>query len=196
VGTIKGVGRICQQNFIDTCSRVATTNLYTDKSAITAADLLKDRVIPFVDAQGIQLNRFLTDRSTEYGRAQAGTSRRTTPISSTWRWRTSTIPGLRPTIPSPTASASGSTKPSRTNPPEAESLPSRKKLYRSLEELQVDLDAWLEGYNRERPHSGRYCYGKTPWETFQQSKHLALAKDLSRGGDQSDNTTRQPVAVS
>ena len=119
--------------------------LYTDKSAITAADLLKDRVIPFVDALGIRMNRILTDRSTEYGRAQAGTSRRTTPISSTWRWRTSTIPGLRPTIPSPTASASGSTKPSRTNPPEAESLPSRKKLYRSLEELQVDLDAWLDG---------------------------------------------------
>ena len=72
----------------------------------------------------------------------------------------------------------------------------RKKLYRSLEELQVDLDAWLESYNREPPHSGRYCYGKTPWETFQASKHLALAKDLSRGGDQSDNTIQQPAAVS
>ena len=42
------------------------------------------------------------------------------------------------------------------------SLLFRKKLYRSLEELQVDLDAWLESYNREPPHSGRYCYGKTP----------------------------------
>ena len=60
----------------------------------------------------------------------------------------------------------------------------------------MDLDAWLESYNRERPHSGRYCYGKTPWETFAQSKHLALAEDLSRGGDQPDNTIQQPVAVS
>ena len=33
--------------------------LYTDKSAITAADLLNDRVIPFVDALGIRLNRIL-----------------------------------------------------------------------------------------------------------------------------------------
>ena len=60
----------------------------------------------------------------------------------------------------------------------------------------MDLDAWLEKYNNERPHSGRYCYGKTPWETFQQSRHLALEKDLSRGGDQSDNTTLQFSAVS
>ena len=141
MGTIKGMDRICQQTFIDTYSPVGIAKLYTDKSAITAADLLKDRVIPFVDAQGIQLNRFLTDRSTEYGRAQAGTSRRTTPICSTWRWRTSTTPGPRPTILRPTASASGFAKRSRTNPPEADSLASRKKLYRSLEELQVDLDA-------------------------------------------------------
>ena len=60
----------------------------------------------------------------------------------------------------------------------------------------MDLDSWLEKYNRERPHSGRYCYGKTAWETFQQSRDLALEKDLSRGGDQSDNTTPQLSAVS
>ena len=71
----------------------------------------------------------------------------------------------------------------------------RKKLYYNMEELQVDLDAWLEKYNRERPHSGRYCYGKTPWETFQQTRYLALEKDLSREGDQSDNTTLQLSAV-
>ena len=54
VGTVKGVGRIYQQTFIDTYSRVATTELYTDKSAIIAADLLNVRVIPFFDAQGIR----------------------------------------------------------------------------------------------------------------------------------------------
>ena len=71
-----------------------------------------------------------------------------------------------------------------------------KKLYRSLEELQVDLDAWLQSYNREQPHSGRYCYWKTPWETFQHSKRLASANDLSRNGDQPGITIQQPVAVS
>ena len=71
----------------------------------------------------------------------------------------------------------------------------RKKLYRSLEELQTDLDDWLEHYNRERPHSGRYCYGKSPWETFQATRLLALEKDLTRGGDQSDSTVLQHTAV-
>ena len=60
----------------------------------------------------------------------------------------------------------------------------------------MDLDAWLEKCNREGPYSERYRYGNTPWETFQQSRYLALAKDLSRGGDQSDNTTPQHSNVS
>ena len=57
------------------------------------------------------------------------------------------------------------------------------------------MDAWLEEYNRERPHSGRYCYGKTPWETFQASKRLAMEKDLSRGGDRSNSTVLRHTAV-
>ena len=73
---------------------------------------------------------------------------------------------------------------------ECYSLLFRKKLYRSVEELQVDVDEWIGKYNMERPHSGRYCYGKTPWQTFLESKHLTLQKDLSRGGDAADNITR------
>ncbi len=78
---------------------------------------------------------------------------------------------------------------------ECYSLIFRKKLYQSLEDLQTDLDAWLEHYNRERPHPGRYCYGKTPWETFQASKQLTLGKDLSRGGERLDNAILQPTTV-
>lgn len=63
---IKGVGRIYQQNFIDTYSRVATAKVYTQKIAITAADLLNDRVVPFFDEQGIKLQLILTDRGTGY----------------------------------------------------------------------------------------------------------------------------------
>jgi len=54
----------------------------------------------------------------------------------------------------------------------------RKKLYRTLEELQTDLDEWLRGYNASREHSGKYCYGKTPLRTFLDSKHLAHEKML------------------
>jgi len=31
----------------------------------------------------------------------------------------------------------------------------RKKIYRSIEELQRDLNAWLVQYNEERAHQGR-----------------------------------------
>jgi transposase InsO family protein len=66
VGTLKGVGRIYQQTFIDTYSKVAFAKLYTDKTPVTAADLLNDRVLPFFTAQAVTLSRILTDRGTEY----------------------------------------------------------------------------------------------------------------------------------
>ena len=42
----------------------------------------------------------------------------------------------------------------------------RKKVYRSIDELQVDLDLWVREYNEARPHQGRWCFGKTPMQTF------------------------------
>ena len=71
----------------------------------------------------------------------------------------------------------------------------RKKLCRTLEELQADLDTWLENHNKEMPHSGRNCYGKTPWEISQQSRYLALENNLSRESDQPDNRTLQLSTV-
>ncbi len=53
----------------------------------------------------------------------------------------------------------------------------RKKIYTALDDLQLDLDIWLEYFNNERPHSGKYCYGKTPMQTFKDSKKLAVEKN-------------------
>ena len=36
----------------------------------------------------------------------------------------------------------------------------------SIEMLQVDLDLWVREYNDARPHQGRWCFGKTPMQTF------------------------------
>ena len=66
VGNIKGVGRIYQQTFIDTYSRVTFAKLYTSKHAVTAADILNDRLLPFFEENDIPLLRILTDRGTEY----------------------------------------------------------------------------------------------------------------------------------
>ena len=46
-------------------------------------------------------------------------------------------------------------------------------------QLQADVDDWLKQYNELRPHSGRYCYGKTPLQTFSESKHIAQEKQVS-----------------
>ena len=54
----------------------------------------------------------------------------------------------------------------------------RKKIYNTLEGLQVDLDEWVEQYNHERTHTGKYCFGRTPLQTFRETKHLAQAKQL------------------
>jgi len=66
VGTMKGVGRIYQQTFVDTYSKIAFAKLYTTKTPITAADLLNDRVLPFFDEHEVPLLRVLTDRGTEF----------------------------------------------------------------------------------------------------------------------------------
>ena len=46
------------------------------------------------------------------------------------------------------------------------------KLYQSLEELQADLDAWLEHYNTERTHQGKKCCGRTPMQTLLDGKQI------------------------
>ena len=66
VGYIKGVGRIYQQTFIDTYSKVVFCKLYDRKNALVAADLLNDKVLPFYEEEGVKLLRILTDRGTEY----------------------------------------------------------------------------------------------------------------------------------
>jgi len=64
VGTLKGVGRIYQQTFIDTYVKVGFAKLYTTKTPITAADMLNDRVLPFYEQHQLPLLRILTDRGT------------------------------------------------------------------------------------------------------------------------------------
>ena len=55
----------------------------------------------------------------------------------------------------------------------------RKKIYRAIEELQADLDLWIDDYNRNRPHQGRWCFGKTPMQTFLDSLPIAQEKIMA-----------------
>lgn len=58
-----------------------------------------------------------------------------------------------------------------------------RKLYQDLASLQADLDDWINHYNEERPHSGRYCFGKTPMQTFMESRNLAIEKMLNQSSE-------------
>lgn len=170
VGTIKGVGRIYQQTFIDTYCKVVQAKLYATKDALTAADLLNDRVVPMYEEQGIRLLRILTDRGTEYcGRLQDHAYQLYLALED--------IDHTRTKAKSPQTNGICE-RFHRTVQDEFYAIAFRKKIYPSLEELQKDLDEWLEWYNKERTHSGKYCYGKTPWQTLLESRSLALEKQL------------------
>ena len=170
VGTLKGVGRIYQQTFIDTYSKVAFAKLYDRKTPLTAADLLNDRVIPFFDEHEIPLCRILTDRGTEY----CGNPER---HEYELYLATEDIDHTRTKAKSPQTNGICE-RFHKTVLNEFYRVAFRKKLYRSIEELQADLDEWLRYYNEQRPHQGRWCYGKTPMQTFLDSLPLAREKVL------------------
>ena len=170
VGTLKGVGRIYQQTFIDTYSKVGFAKLYTMKNALTAADMLNDRVLPFFEEQGISLLRILTDRGTEYcGKHDNHEFQLYLALEN--------IDHTRTKAKSPQTNGICE-RFHRTMLDEFYRVAFRKKLYGSLEELQKDLDEWLSEYNYERTHQGKYCFGKTPMQTFLDSKKIANEKKL------------------
>ena len=170
VGTLKGVGRIYQQTFIDTYAKVAFAKLYDRKTPITAADLLNDRVLPFYDEHGIPLSRVLTDRGTEYcGSPEHHEYELYLAVEDIDHTRTKTK--------SPQTNGICE-RFHKTGLDEFYRVAFRKKLYRSLDELQADLDAWLKEYNEVRTHQGRWCFGKTPMQTFVDTLPLAKEKML------------------
>jgi transposase InsO family protein len=171
VGTLKGVGRIYQQTFIDTYSKVGFAKLYERKTPLTAADLLNDRVLPFFEEHGIPLCRVLTDRGTEYcGQPDRHEYELYLAVENIDHTRTKTKHPQTNGI---------CERFNKTVLNEFYRVAFRKKLYASLAELQADLDAWLREYIEQRTHQGRWCYGKTPLQTFLDTVPLAKEKMLA-----------------
>lgn len=168
VGTLKGVGRVYQQTFIDTYTKVGFAKLYDRKTPITAADLLNDRVIPFFDTHEVALQRMLTDRGTEYcGSPERHEYELYLAVENIDHTRTKTK--------SPQTNGIVE-RFHKTLLNEFYRIAFRKKLYVSLEQLQTDLDLWMKQYNEVRTHQGRWCFGKTPMQTFLDSRALAKEK--------------------
>jgi transposase InsO family protein len=164
VGTMKGVGRIYQQTFIDTYSKVGFAKLYTMKTPITAADLLNDRVLPFFEQHQMGVLRVLTDRGTEFcGKADSHDYQLFLALNDIDHTRTKTQ--------SPQTNGICE-RFHKTILEEFYQVAFRKKVYRSLEELQTDLDEWMQKYNNHRTHQGKMCCGRTPMQTFLEAKPL------------------------
>lgn len=178
VGNMKGVGRIYQQTFIDTYTRVAHVKLYDRKNALVAADLLNDRVLPWFEEQEVKLLRILTDRGSEFvGNVQHHEYELYLAVED--------IDHTKTKARSPQTNGICE-RFHRTMLEEFYRVTFRKKIYTSIEQLQADADEWISFYNQERCHSGRYCYGKTPLQTFLDSWHLVQEKQLGQTQELAD----------
>lgn len=171
VGTLKGVGRIYQQTFVDTYAKTAQCKLYTTKTPITAADLLNDRVLPFFESHHLPLLRILTDRGTEYcGRADKHDYQLFLAVND--------IDHTKTKVKSPQTNGICE-RFHKTVLQEFYQVTFRKKLYDDLESLQADLDAWIDYYNTERTHQGKMCCGRTPLETLEDGKEIWREKSIA-----------------
>ena len=149
---------------------MAIVKLYPQKHAITAADVLNDRVIPLFESHGIRLLRILTDRGSEYcGNRERHEFQLYLDLES--------IEHTRTQVKSPQTNGICE-RFHRTIQNEFYVTAFRRKMYHSLAELQTDVDVWIEQYNVERTHTGKHCFGKTPMQTFLDSKHFAIEKQL------------------
>ena len=164
MGTLKGVGRIYQQTFIDTYAKVGFAKLYTTKTPITAADLLNDRVLPFYEEHHLPLLRILTDRGTEYcGKVETHDYQLYLAINDIDHTKTK----------AKTPQTNGICERfHKTILQEFYQVTFRKKIYQDIGTLQVDLDEWLDKYNYERTHQGKMCCGRTPMETLEDGKNI------------------------
>ena len=164
IGTIKGVGRIYQQTGIDTHSNIGFAKIYTERTAITAADFLNDKVLPFFDAHSIRVLRVLTDNGMEYcGRQESHPYELYLHLNDIEHTR------IRVRRPQTNGSVE---RLNQTIKDEFYSMAFRKKLYANLEEIQADLDDFMVYYNSQRTNQGRYCQGRTPIQTFQDGLEL------------------------
>ena len=135
VGTLKGVGRVYQQTYVDTYSKVAFAKLYTTKTPITAADMLNDKVLPFMENHELPVLRILTDRGTEFcGKAEQHDYELYLALND--------IEHTKTKAQSPQTNGICE-RFHKTILQEFYQVAFRKTIYISLDDLQKDLDLWL-----------------------------------------------------
>lgn len=158
VGTINGVGKIYMQTVIDAqCSHVFA-KLYVSKARITAADIINDRVLPFYEEHDTPVEHLLTYNGREFrGRELQHPFEIFLALNQIKHRRT------KDHLPETNGFAE---RFHRTVQEEFFGIAFRKTFYESVDHLQVDLDTYLNFYNRERAHQGYRTRGRTPYQAF------------------------------
>jgi len=171
VGTLKGVGRIYQQTYVDTYCKIAQAKLYTTKTPITAADMLNDKVLPFYEEHELPVLRILTDRGTEYcGLKDKHDFQLFLAVNDIEHTKT------KAKHPQTNGICERFHK---TILQEFYQVAFRKKIYDSIDALQADLNQWIDFYNNERTHQGKKCCGRTPFDTMIEGKQIWKEKFIN-----------------
>lgn len=170
VGTLKGVGKVYLQAVLDCWSRHAWGRLYTSKLPLTAVQVLNNDVLPFFEEHGIRVKAVLSDNGREFcGRPDRHPYELFLQLEEI-EHRTTRV--NRP------QSNGFIERFHRTLLDEHIRVTGRTKWYESVEEMQQDLDGYLERYNRKRPHRGRGMEGRTPYQVFKAG--LKKAKQAAK----------------
>lgn len=158
VGTLKGVGKVYLQTVLDCFSRYAWARFYTSKLPVTAVHVLNEDVLPFFESHGARIHTILSDNGREFcGRPDQHPYELFLQLEQI-EHRTTKV--RRP-------QSNGFIERFHRTLLDEHLRPSgRTKWYKSTEEMQVDLNGYLEQYNRTRPHRGRNMNGRTPEQVF------------------------------
>jgi transposase InsO family protein len=165
VGALKGIGRVYMQTVLDCHSRYAWGRLFTTKIPMTAVQTLNNFVLPFFEEHNVKVQTVLTDNGREYcGRPDQHPFELFLQLEEI-EHRTTQI--RRP------QSNGYVERMHRTLLDEHFRIKGRTKFYETVEEMQIDLDEFLDFYNAERPHQGRNMNGRRPLEVFEAGIQIA-----------------------
>jgi transposase InsO family protein len=132
--------------------------------------------VPFFDARDVRIDRVLTDRGTEFcGVHNRHEYELYLAVENIDHSRTKT----RSAVESPQTNGICE-RFHKTLLEDFYRVAFRKRLYASLDELQADLDTGMASDNEVKTHQGRWCFGKTPMQTFLDS--VALAREKQQPG--------------
>ena len=158
VGTLKGIGRVYLQTVIDCHSRYAWGQLYTSKVPVTAVQTLNNFVLPFFEEHNAKVKTLLTDNGREYcGREDQHPFELFLQLEEI-EHRTTKV--RRP------QSNGFVERMHRTLLDEHFRVAGRITFYESVDQMQNDLNVYLDYYNTQRAHQGRNMDGRTPFKVF------------------------------